>query len=576
MILQALTAYYETLVQSGKLEAPGWAPAKVGVALYLSGDGEVERAVSLREPAMRGKKTALVPQTLNVPAQVKRTAGVSANFLCDNASYILGFDGKGKPARSRECFAASRALHGRLLGEIDSPAACAVCAFFAGWDPVAAAAHPALADCMEDLLGSANIVFRVDGGYAHEDPAVRQAWQRHYDAGGDGPQSVCLVTGELCEPEAVHPPIKGVPGAQSSGAALVSFNAPAFCSYGKEQSLNAPVSKRAAFAYTSALNYLVASADCGMRLGDTSVLFWAQDASPAYSRVFRSLLGDNRYGAQDLRALTRALCAGQPFTFEEERLNPQMDFYILGISPNAARLSVRFFLHNSFGEFLRRVQAHYDRLEIVRPVYDGCEHLSIWALLNETVNPNSRDKTPAPVLVGELLRAILFGTRYPATLLNGVTLRIRAEHKVTRGRAAILKAYYMKNVHPDVPKEVLQVSLNPDSASIPYNLGRLFALLEAIQKAASPSIQSTIRDRYFNSASATPGTVFPTLVNLAQKHLKKLDGGLRIHYERQMTAVFEKLGDTYPARMNLAQQGAFQIGYYHQMQANYAKDKKEG
>lgn len=561
MILQALTAYYETLVQSGKLEAPGWAPAKVGVALYLSGDGEVERAVSLREPAMRGKKTALVPQTLNVPAQVKRTAGVSANFLCDNASYILGFDGKGKPARSRECFAASRALHERLLGEIDSPAK---------------KAHTALADCMEDLLGGANIVFRVGGGYAHEDPAVRQAWQRHYDAGGDGPQAVCLVTGELCEPEAVHPPIKGVPGAQSSGAALVSFNAPAFCSYGKEQSLNAPVSKRAAFAYTSALNYLVASADCGMRLGDTSVLFWAQDASPAYSRVFRSLLGDNRYGAQDLRALTRALCAGQPFTFEEERLNPQMDFYILGISPNAARLSVRFFLHNSFGEFLRRVQAHYDRLEIVRPAYDGCEHLSIWALLNETVNPNSRDKTPAPVLVGELLRAILFGTRYPATLLNGVTLRIRAEHKVTRGRAAIFKAYYMKNVHPDVPKEVLQVSLNPDSASIPYNLGRLFALLEAIQKAASPNIQSTIRDRYFNSASATPGTVFPTLVNLAQKHLKKLDGGLRIHYERQMTAVFEKLGDTYPARMNLAQQGAFQIGYYHQMQANYAKDKKEG
>lgn len=575
MILQALTAYYEALVQAGKLEAPGWAPAKVGIALDLSDTGEVEQAVSITEPIVRGKKTVIVPRVINMPAQVKRTVDISANFLCDNSSYMLGFDAKGKPERSLECFAACKALHGQLLAGVDSPAARAVCAFFESWTPQTAPEHPALAACMDDLLGGANIVFRYDGAFVHDDPVIRSAWQRHYDASDNGPQSICLVTGERCEPVTVHPSIKGVQGAQSSGAALVSFNAPSFCSYGKEQSLNAPTGKYAAFAYTSALNYLVASSDSAMRLSDTTVLFWARDATPAYSRVFRSCLGDNRYGIDDLRAITQALCAGEPFVFEEARLKPEMEFFILGISPNAARLSVRFFLHNSFGDIMRRVQAHYDRLEIVRPSFDKREYLTLWSLLNETVNPKSRDKLPSPVLAGELLRAIVFGTRYPATLLNGVTLRVRADHEITRGRAAILKAYYIQNPHSDVPKEVLHVSLNPDSTSIPYTLGRLFSLLEAIQRAANRDIQSTIKDRYFNSASSTPGTVFPPLINLAQKHLKKLDDGLRIYYEKQLGDLFAKLGDSYPARMNLAQQGAFQIGYYHQTQANYSNSKKE-
>lgn len=575
MILQALTAYYEALVQTGKLEAPGWAPAKVGIALDLSDTGEVEQAVSITEPIVRGKKTVIGPRVINMPAQVKRTVGISANFLCDNSSYMLGFDAKGKPERSLECFAACKALHGQLLSGVDSPAARAVCAFFESWMPQTASEHPALAACMDDLLRGANIVFRYDGAFVHDDPAIRAAWQRHYDASGNGPQSICLVTGERCEPVTVHPPIKGIQGAQSSGAALVSFNAPSFCSYGKEQSLNAPTGKYAAFAYTSALNYLIASSDSAMRLSDTTVLFWARDATPAYSRVFRSCLGDSRYGIDDLRAITQALCAGEPFVFEETRLKPQMEFFILGISPNAARLSVRFFLHNSFGVIMRRVQEHYDRLEIVRSSFDKREYLTLWSLLNETVNPKSRDKLPSPVLAGELLRAIVFGTRYPATLLNGVTLRVRADHEITRGRAAILKAYYLQNPHSDVPKEVLHVSLNPDSTSIPYTLGRLFSLLEAIQKAANRDIQSTIKDRYFNSASSTPGTVFPPLINLAQKHLKKLDDGLRIYYEKQLNDLFAKLGESYPARMNLAQQGAFQIGYYHQTQANYSNSKKE-
>ena len=377
--------------------------------------------------------------------------------------------------------------------------------------------------------------------------------------------------------ESVHPSIKNVAGAQSSGAALVSFNAPAFCSYGKEQSLNAPTGKYAAFAYPTALNHLLSDRDHVWRVGDATVVCWARDGGSAYQNFMGwCCFGQEpSYDVNDLRQMVGRLCQGEMVTYSQEKLDPDMDFYILGLSPNAARLSVRFFLRNTFGGFLKHVQAHYDRLEIVRPAFDKFETLPLWRLLSETVNQNSRDKSPAPNLAGEVLRAVLSDTCYPATLLNGVTLRIRAEHEVNRGRAAILKAYYSKRQNPDVPKEVLTVSLNPDSANIPYNLGRLFSVLEAIQSAANPGINTTIKDKYFNSASATPAIVFPTLLNLAQKHLKKLDGGLRTHYDKQLTALLSKLGEGYPARMSLPQQGSFQLGYYHQTQARYEKKEEK-
>ena len=247
----------------------------------------------------------------------------------------------------------------------------------------------------------------------------------------------------------------------------------------------------------------------------------------------------------------------------------------MGLSPNAARLSVRFFLRDSFGAFLQNVQAHQKRLEIVNNSKDKSDIIPLWKILNETVNQNSRDKKPSPNLAGETMRAILRNLPYPATLLNGVILRIRAERNITRGRAAILKAYYLKHPHPDIPKEVLTVQLNDNSTNIPYNLGRLFSVLEALQFAANPNISATIRDKYFNSASATPAIVFPILINLAQKHLKKLNVGLRTYYDKQITVLLGKIGEQFPARMNLPQQGAFQLGYYHQTQLRFEKKEEK-
>lgn len=583
MILQALVEHYEDLAAQNQLPPPGWSNANISYALYINDAGELEQTVSLQTEGERGKKKALVPRSMSLPAAVKRSSGISSNFLWDNSTYLLGIDEKGKPKRSLECFSACKALHHRLLDGLDSPAARAVLAFFDHWDPTLAREHPALADKLESILTGANLVFWYHGSHPQDDPRIqkdpliREAWQNHYDAAGDGPDMVCLVTGKKGPAEAVHPAIKGMAGAQSSGAALISFNGDAFCSYGREQSLNAPTSKYAAFAYTSALNHLLADREYAGRIGDTTVLFWAAGGQKAYqSFPVAALFGaPTSYSVTDLQKMMRDLCKGTTVVFEETKLDPSRTFYVLGLSPNAARLSVRFFLRNSFGNFVRNILAHQERLDIVHPPSDSFADLPIWRLLNETVNQNSRDKSPTPGMAGETLRAILNDTPYPATLLNGVRLRIRAEREITRGRAAVLKAYYLKKPHPDMPKEVLTVSLNPDSSNIPYALGRMFSVLEAIQSSANPGINATIKDKYFNSASATPSRVFPSLLNLTQKHLRKLDKGLNISYSRQLTELTAKLGEEFPDRLSLPQQGAFQLGYYHQTQARYQKKEEK-
>ena len=282
MILQALTDYYRALERAGKIDAPGWTPVKVSYALQLSEDGTLEQVIDIQTEHPRGKKMVLAPQTLSLPAPVKRTVGVAANFLCDNASYLLGIDNKGKPQRTRECFEASKSLHERLLAGVDSPAARAIVAFFRSWDPDAAREHPALAEHLDAILSGGNLIFRTLDGYVHRDPTIRWAWDTAYQSEGDGPQGICLATGELGPVESVHPAIKNVAGAQSSGAALVSFNAPAFCSYGKEQNLNAPTGKYAAFAYTSALNALLADREHVFRVGDATVVCWARSGERGY------------------------------------------------------------------------------------------------------------------------------------------------------------------------------------------------------------------------------------------------------------------------------------------------------
>lgn len=577
MILQALARYYDDLLQQGKISAPGWTKVKISYALDIGLDGQLKQVIPTRQDETVGKKTVQRPQEMVLPAPIKKTSGASSNFLWENSGYLLGIKQKEEPQRSLKCFETARELHHALLDGVDSPNAKAILRFFDSWQPEEAAQHPMLSGELDEITAGGNLVFRIEGTYPQEDSRIREAWDKARNSSSkDAVKMQCLITGQEDEIVAVHPSIKGVRDAQSSGAALVSFNAPAFCSYGHEQNYNAPVGKHAAFAYTAALNHLLSDRNSVQHIGDTTVVCWAEGAEEAYQNLAQfALFGQEMPGLtdNDLRAALKRLANGLPC--DDLGVDPKRPFYVLGLAPNAARLSVRFFLHDSFGKLMKNVNDHYDRMEIVRPSFDKQEILPLWLMLRETVNLNSRDKAPSPAMAGATVRAVFSGGPYPASLLEAVMLRIRAESSVTRGRAAIIKAYYLKNPHSDCPKEVLTVSLNEASNNPAYILGRLFSVYEAVQQSANPGINTTIKDKYFNSAAAMPASIFPVLNNLYQKHLRKLAPGLRISYDKQVMELKGALGENYPARMTLAQQGAFDLGYYHQTQRRYTKKEDQ-
>ena len=583
MILQALVRCYESLAAAGKLEKPGWSMVKVSWGLELTPEGQIQRLWPLEIADAKGKKR---PQLIKLPAQTKKTVGVVSNFLCENSSYILGRDNKGKPERSLECFKACAARHREILAEVDHPMAKAILRFFAGWDPQTAEENAVLAPEWEEILKGGNLVFCMDGVYAQDVPEIAQAWDEAYADDEKAEMGRCLVTGQKAPVAILHPSIKGIVGAQPSGATLVGFNAPSLESFGKDdrdkqgQGRNAPVSTYAAFAYTEALNYLLREPAYHSRLGDTTLIYWAEGAEEEYSSAMAGMMFSDNMEQEDLKDVMEALSSGKTVLWNKLPLNPANRFYILGIAPNAARLAVRFFLQDTFGRFATNLNEHQERLKIVHPAFDNRNSLSIWSLLRETANPNSRDKKPPEPLVGALLRAVLMNALYPAELFAQTEIRLRAEHEVSRGKAAILKAYLTRNVvemkaenaHPY--EEVLQVELNENTTYLPYRLGRLFAVLEALQQKANPGINATIKDRYFNSACATPAVVFPALIRLAQNHLNKLDGGVKVYYDKMITGLLNAVEESYPVRLSLQDQGIFQIGYYHQKQKLFTKKEE--
>ena len=574
MILQALVKYYENLAEQGKVSRLGWCHAKVSYEINLSSEGDVIGITSRKIEDMRGKKAVWVPANLVVPEMVTRSSGVAANFLCDNSKYMLGIDAEGTNLRVMDCFQATKEKHGQILQYAQGKTARAILAYFEKWDPEKAAEHPVIRENWEELTEGGNLIFSVEGQEAQDAQEIRDCWENYRTQNGGEDNGICLVTGKKAEISRIHKAIKGVPGAQSSGAALVSFNAPSFESYGKEQSYNAPVGKYAEFAYTTALNYLLYQRDYTFSMGDSMIVYWAESGREQYQRCFSNMFRPTKDNQKKLKDIFDSLKEDTKIYLEDAEMDPKQNFYILALAPNAARLSVRFFYVNSFGNILQNIAEHYERLKIVKPVWAEQDYLGIRDMLNETVNQKSKDKTPAPNMAALVLQAILSGGRYPVSLYTDTLIRIRAESgdkKISWGRAAIIKAYLIKNY--DCMKGEKFMGLNKDCNDAAYVLGRLFSILETIQKEANPTITTTIRDRYFNSACATPAVIFPVLIKLKNSHVKKLErdkGGAKVYYEKELTEIMGKLDD-FPKRLSLEQQGQFDLGYYHQQQEKYKK-----
>lgn len=586
MILQSLVQYYEQLAQKGEVTRPGWCSAKVSFALNIRADGSIANVIPLKQNVQKGKKIVEVPVILKVPEMQARSSGVKANFLCDNSKYILGIDVNGAGKRNKECFEASKKKHLELLDGDVGPAAEAVKAFFENWNPENAGCNPEIDAAWEGLTAGGNIVFYYDGKHVQEDENVTEQWNRAYQTSEDGVTGRCLVTGEKTEIARIHNTIKGVAGSQSSGAALVSFNAPAFVSYGKAQSYNAPVGNYAVYAYTTALNYLLSHRDYVKQLGETTVVYWSEDANQACQNLFFAASEPSIDNQELVKGVFENLEKGKAVDVDgiEENINLEQKFYILGLSPNAARLSVRFFYADSFGSILRHLKEHYDRLAIIRPSYDEVEYLGVWRMLQETVNQKTSEKKPQAGMAGRTFEAILSGGRYPESLFTAVMTRIRADQdnaeryfqKISRGKAAIIKAYLLRNRKDLNMKGEDFVGLNDECRNTAYVLGREFAVLEAIQEDANSGINATIKDRYFNSACATPGTIFPVLFKLKNSHIRKLTTGKRISYERLLTKLQGMIpAEGIPRTLSLEQQGQFILGYYHQVQKRYEKKEEK-
>jgi CRISPR-associated protein Csd1 len=604
-ILQSLATRYGRLTSENKAPALGFAPSQISFTIVLDREG---RYVTTQDERT-GEGKHLRPQTRPAPAAPKRTVGIASGAFWDKTSYVFGRTAPDETVsaakRSRDAerlikeHADFLARHEKLLNGIDDIGCSALLAFLRQWSPER---YDTLdhADAMLDQ----NVAFRLEGevGFIHDRPAARAALIAEAGARDAVPEGMCLVTGEVAPIARLHPSIKGVLGAQSSGAALVSFNLDAFTSYGKSQGANAPVSEAAAFAYATALNGLLTASRTNAKgrpvypnrvmLGDTTVVFWAEHGH-AESIVRAAMIGDEEepVGFGDalpvdeqtettrLRDVLHKMQDGTPLRDAAPELDPASRVYVLGLSPNAARLSVRFWVEQSLADFTRHFQQHWADLTL-----DPIPHPwppPLWRLLLELA-PQRKSENIPPNLSGEVMRAILTGLPYPRTLLIQTIMRIRADGDVNSLRVALAKAVITRAARrqhealvrqiPDAPpwKDTL-VALDRDEINVGYRLGRLFALLDYAQYLSVGSVNAGLKEKFFASASSTPRRIFPSILRMYQNHLsdarKSPETRDRANYtDSEIKQVMDGLEAhmPFPTTLSLDDQGRFIVGFYHQ------------
>jgi CRISPR-associated protein Csd1 len=583
MILQALVNYYDRRCASRdpsrRLPALGLEDKPIPFVIELASDGRVLQLRDTRQPA--GKQ--LRAQTFLVLQGTKKTSGVTANLFWDSAEYVIGL------ARERKSTAGpspAEAFRHRLdaLPEdvLADPGVCAVLKALDRADWSVLHNHPAWAEIQESNPVMTFALQSDAGELVCQRPSVVRA-ALSMKSTESGHASWCLVEGRHGPVARLHPSIKGVRDAQSSGANIVSFNARAFESYGKteRQGENAPVGERAVFAYTTALNALLGrDSPNKIQIGDATTVIWA-DRDNDLEAALIGLFDDDPDAHVD--AVRKRLAGASTGSLGAE--DTQLRFFVLGLAPNASRIAVRFWFHETFDHLGQRILQHFDDLRIVRQSDRDAPTPAMYWLLRSIAAQGKAENVP-PRMAGEWLRAILEGTHYPPALLNAAVNRCRAEQasdsfggNVPYLRAATLKACINRdhrrrhNLPPHF--QFIGEELDVNQLDPAYRLGRLFAVLERVQSAAQPGINATIRDRYYSAASSTPAAVFPTLLRLKNAHVKKLSPGLEAYFERLAGdicgSVEQPVLASFPRQLDLHAQGLFALGYYHQRQSLYAR-----
>jgi CRISPR-associated protein Csd1 len=628
VIVQSLVRYYDILAadKPSKIPKNGYTNAKISFTLVISKEGELTNILDLRTD---GKKKQ--PKMMEVPYQKPRTVGVSPYFTCDTAKYIFGIekvkdDPKKRSSsndflmvieekdnekivvskRSRECNEQYKKFHHSLLDTSNDDGIQSFLKFLDRWNPENSLKHLKIVEYKDEILTGGSFIFDIGGKYLHQNPIIHGVWDSYYNSPtdeGTSENAQCLVSGKIEPIAQIHQKIKGVYNAQPAGASLISFNNDAFWSYGKndeKQIYNAPISESAMFKYTTTLNYLLERESKNrIQIGDTSTVFWAETTKNTCANLAHFFIDpvdepeesgetESKDGIKKQDLQTRQLVSdilqkvrtGQHLEEKDLGVDPdKTNFYILGLAPNNARLAVRFWHEDNFGNFITRVARHHLDMEIERDDR-GPQFISVYWLLKQTVPQNSSDNASSPLLGGLLMRSILENTPYPVPMYNAILNRVKVERSINYARAGFIKACLIRlaRTRGKHEEDMITVSLNEESTSVPYRLGRLFAVLEKAQSDSNKDLKSTINSKYFSSASTTPSVVFPVLLKLAQHHIAKSDWGFKSN--QWIVEVLDGV-DKFPAYLNQEEQGMFMLGYYHQKKAFFKKketseEKKEG
>lgn len=567
MILQALKEYYDRKASDpdSGIAPAGWEIKELPFIIVIDGEGNLVNLEDTREK----KDKKLIAKSFLVPKGVKRSSGVASNLLWDNVEYALGIVCKSKEPRVKEQHSA---FLERLMPYSSVPSVAAVLKFLQspGIDEALNNYH-SWADAKKEcaflsfrLVDSDSPVFRDEALM----PLLKQT-----EPCDNVKKNRCLVTGDFTETAKLHTSIKGVKNTNTTGGNIVSFNFDAANSFRKKQGDNAPVGKEAEFAYSTALNTLLAkNSDQKMFLGESTIVFWAGKADKMESDFgfFFSEKDDPDDRTERIKSFYSSLSDGKFITEDDNNM-----FYVLGLAPNAARISIRFWQTGTVAEIAARIRQYFDDLQIVHDEKFP-DYPSLWRLLLSTA-AQGKSENIIPNLEGDFLRSILEGAPFPETLFQQVMLRNKRERSVTYHRAQLIKAFINRKLRISNPnnERSLSMSLDKENLNIAYRLGRLFAVLEKIQMEANPGINATIRDRFYASASATPGTVFAILMRLKNHHLAKIEHqGRRIYFENLLGEILEPV-KAFPSHLSLNDQGIFAIGYYHQNRDFFTKHNND-
>lgn len=571
MILQALSDYYD---RAPNLSPPGWERKRIPFIIEISRDGRFVQLTSMRV----GNRPSDVVEQLVPISEVR--SGTKAyekpNLLWDHIGFVLGHpksdDEHDKRSAERQLTHFRRRIEELSLLTPESAGLKAVQTFYATDQYLRVLSDPAWKECV--AIPGCNVTFRLAESpelVVHEQE-IRAAIEKSLSEQPSGLTiGTCLVTGCTEPIERLHPPISNVGEKPAPLAAINDGSLPAFASFGKHQGENFPVGVSAAFKYSTALNHLLRNGSPQkLRIGNTIALFWAQIEDEVLEPWLAEIIGGDDPDAHSgkVKALFEAVRTGG---FSGER--GQNRFFVLGLAPNAARISVRFWHAAPLEEIAERVTDWFDDLRIVRSPND-MEYPSLFRLLTTIAIQGKADNIP-PRLGGDIVRSIFTGSPYPTIWLNAAVQRCRAEQRVSYLRAAAIKACLNRfdrdrDHSPNHPTREITEMLDPENPSVAYRLGRLFATLEKIQEEASPGLNATIRERYYGAASSTPIAVFTTLMRLKNHHLAKLSNkGRAVNFEKLLAEIMSGIDD-FPRHMPLQDQGRFAIGYYHQRQDFFA------